>query len=201
LTPDITLPEVPALPQTARFFREGGRDFVEISTVGSKDTVVRKVQPEHMAAFRSEWNAHCDGLPPQRRAGTPLTDLPSVNEGRAEFYLTRNVHTLEELAALSDAQCQALGHGTLTDREHARKRVDQRRFDAREQARKVVSDASAAVGPVPTEAYASRSELVEVKDALATLSASVAALVERMQRQPGGKKKIETGAKSPSASS
>lgn len=181
MTPDIVLPEVPALAQTPRFFRDGGRDLVEISTVGSKDTVVRKVQPEHMAAFRSEWNAYCDGQPPQRRAGTPLTEIPGVRETKAEAYVTRNVHTLEELAALSDAQCQALGHGTLTDREQARKIVAQRRFEAREQARKVVSDASAAIGPVPAEAYASRSELAEVKDTLAALSANVAALLERMQ--------------------
>ena len=193
MTPDVVLPElpeVPALPQTARFFRENGRDLVEISTAGSKDTVVRKVQPEHMAAFRNEWNAYCDGLPPQRRSGTPLTDLPSLKEAREEFYVTRNVHTLEELAVLSDAQCQALGHGTLTDREQARKLVTQRRFEAREQARKVVSDASAAVGPAPAEAYASRSELADIKDTLAALSANVAALVERTQaRRPGRPKR------------
>jgi hypothetical protein len=192
---DIVLPEVPALPQKARFFREGGRDLVELSTIGSKDTVVRKVQPQHMAQFRSDWNAYCDGQPPQRRSGTPLTDLPSLNKDKAEVYVAHNVHTLEELAELSDAQCQGLGHGTLTDREQARKLMEQRRFAAKEHARKVVSDAAAGIGPAPAENYASRSELAEVKDLLAALSKNVATLAERMRaKAPGRPKKRTIGA-------
>ena len=191
MTPDINLPEVPALPQTARFFREGGRDLVEIACVGSKDTIIRKVAPEHMAAFRSEWDAYCDGRPPERRAGTPLTEIPGVQSEKAEVYLTRNLHTLEELAALSDAQCQALGHGTLTDREQARRLLAQRRFAEQERVRQVVSEASATIGPMPADAYASRSELAELKDMLAALGAQVAALAKRPPPKRGVKRGIE----------
>ena len=96
---DITLPEVKVYTQSAKFFRHGDQDFVEISFIGAKDTLVERVQPSHMAQFRSEWDAYCDGRPRQRREGIPLTDLPGLDEARAEGYVARNVHTLEELAA------------------------------------------------------------------------------------------------------
>jgi hypothetical protein len=181
---DISIPEVPALPQTARFFREGGRDLIEIASIGCKDTIIRKAQPEHMAAFRAEWDAYCDGRPPERRAGTALTELAGIHADRVEAYLTRNVHTLEELAALSDAQCQQLGHGTLTDREQARKLVAQRRFEAKEQARAVVNAASAGIGPAPAESAVDRAELAELKAMLATLAKDVAALKKRAAPSP-----------------
>jgi hypothetical protein len=178
---DISIPEVPALPQTARFFREGGRDLIEIASIGSKDTIIRNAQPEHMATFRAEWDAYCDGRPPERRAGTALIELPGIHSDRVEAYLTRNVHTLEELAALSDAQCQQLGHGTLTDREQARKLVAQRRFEAKERARAVVSAASAGIGPAPAESAVDPAEIAEIKQMLAGLALEVAALAKRLR--------------------
>jgi hypothetical protein len=180
---ELTLPEVAAMPQHARFFKDGGRDFVEISFVGAKDTVVKKVQPEHMAKFRAEWNSYCDGQPMARRPGTPLTDIPGVDEQRAEAYLARNIHNAEELSVLSDAQCQGVGHGTLTQRESARKILAHRKYESQEKARKAVSDAAATIGPVPAETYASKSELTEVKQSIGELSASVSALVQMLSQQ------------------
>ena len=123
-----------------------------------------------MAQFRSEWDAYCDGRPMQRREGIPLTDLPGLDEARAEGYVARNVHTLEELAALSDAQCQGIGHGTLTDRQGARKLVAQRQLEIRNRMQRAVQEASAAIGPRPAERYAPNADMEAVRGELAELS-------------------------------
>jgi hypothetical protein len=173
---DFTLPEVKVYTQSAKFFRRGEQDFVEISFIGAKDTLVERVQPSHMAQFRTEWDAYCDGRPMQRRQGIPLTDLPGLDEARAEGYIARNVHTLEELAALSDALCQGIGHGTLTDRQGARKLVAQRQLEIRDRMQRAVHEASAAIGPRPSERYAPNADMEAVRGELAELRQSIADL-------------------------
>lgn len=189
---NIDLPEVAAMSQNARFFREGDRDFIEISFVGSKDTNIFKVKPEHMAQFREEWNSYCDGTPMKQRTGTPLTDLPGVDEQRAQHYVSRNVHNSEEIAALSDAQCQGLGHGTLTLRKAAQDMISLRAMKAQEISRDAITKASAEIGAVPAEKYASASDLEAVKSTMDNLAANVAALVQALQPKPKGRpKKVE----------
>lgn len=177
---DITLPEVKVYTQSAKFFRRGEHDFVEISFIGAKDTLVEKVSPSHMAQFRNEWDAYCDGRPLMRRQGMPLTDLPGLDDERAEHYVARNVHTLEELAALSDAQCQGIGHGTITDRQGARRLVLQRQVEMRDRMQRAVQEASATIGSRPVESYAPsadlesvKSEIVELRQAIADLAALI----------------------------
>lgn len=186
---DITLPEVKVYVQSAKFFRRGEQDFVEISFVGAKDTLVERVKPSHMAQFRSEWDAYCDGRPMQRREGALLTDLPGLDPEKAENYVARNIHTLEELAALSDAQCQGIGHGTLTDREGARKLVTQRKLEDRDRMQRAVHEASAAIGSKPAEQYAPNADLDFVKAEIAELKKSVADLagVVAMAKRPRAK--------------
>lgn len=180
----IDLPEVPALPQHARFFKEGLADLIEIKFVGSKDSVIRKVKPEHMAQFREEWNSYCDGTPMKQRAGTPLTDLPGVDAQKAQQFILQNVHTAEEIAALSDAQCQALGHGTLTLRKAAHEMISLRAMKQQERSRDEVVKASATISAMPAEKYASETDLAEVKQGLATLSQNVADLVAALAAKP-----------------
>jgi hypothetical protein len=173
---DITLPEVKVYAQSAKFFRRGEQDFVEISFVGAKDTLVEKVTPSHMAQFRNEWDAYCDGRPIERRQGIPLTDLSGLDAARADSYIARNVHTAEELAALSDAQCQGIGHGAITDRQAARKLVLQRQREMRDRMQRAVHEASAAIGPRPVEQHAPNADLEAVKTEIAELKQAVADL-------------------------
>lgn len=173
---DITIPEVRVYTQTAKFFRRGDQDYVEISFVGAKDTLVEKVKPAHMAQFRSEWDAYCDGRPMRRREGTALIELPGLDEDRAAIYVARNVHTIEELAALSDAQCQGIGHGALTDRQGARKLVMKRQLEAREQTQRAVYEASATLGTRPSEICAPTAEIESVKGEIAELKQGIAEL-------------------------
>lgn len=168
---NITLPEVQSFAQKARFFREGGTNFVEISFLGSKDTCVEKVSPKHMAQFSEAWAAYCDGRPMERRKGTPLTDV-GMRPEQAEAYIARNLHTLEELAALQDLQCQQLGHGTLTHREAARKLLAHRQAQQAVQERDAVS-AGAATLSAATEAKVEQAsgDVAALKEQVATLTA------------------------------
>jgi hypothetical protein len=185
---EITLPEVKAHAQTARFFRDGNKNKIEISFVGSKDTLNQTVTPAHMAQFKAEWDAFCDGREPEQRPGTPLTELPSITEGRAKEYIHRNVHNLEELAALDDGQCQMLGHGTLTDRKGARALVANRVMKKRDDLERELQKKTAAIGPVPAEAYAGASDVEALKADMAELKAMLAAA---LAPKKGGRPKKE----------
>jgi len=170
MTTEIILSEVKTHALVPRFYKHGDRDMVEISFVGSKDSISQRVKPEHMAAYRDAWNAYCDGKPLQQRPGTPLTDLQAINEERAKEYIHRNVHNLEELAALNDGQCQSLGHGTLTDRKGARELVARRQLQRRDELDREVQRKSASVGPAAEpspEIDALKAEMAELKQMLA----------------------------------
>lgn len=180
MTPDITLPEVAAMHQNARFFRDGDRDMVEISFVGSKDTMVKRVGPEHMTRFREAWNAYCDGQPLTIRSGTPLSDVPGVDDKRADAFIKSNIHTAEELAALSDAQCQGVGHGTLTCRESARKVLATRHAEAMTAARDAVSRGAASVTAAPEQV----ADIGNLKAEVADLKQMLAALLQQMAPPP-----------------
>lgn len=193
-------PDVHAFPQKGRFYREGAVDFVEISFVGSKDSVVRKVKPEHMAKFPEEWNAYCDGRPPERRQGTALTAI-GMPDQRAEEYIHRNVQTLEELAVLSDAQCQALGHGTMTYRETGRKflAAEAMKKAARERD-EVAAGAATLSSAVEAKVEQSSGEIAELKAQVSDLTKAVGALVAAMGEKRGpGRPKKAPAADEPSA--
>jgi hypothetical protein len=184
----IDIPEVQAFKQSARFYKDNGRDMVELSFIGSKDTLINKVTPEHMAKYRQEWTAYCDGLPPGKRPGTALTELMDETRGTALF--NQNVHNLEELSALSDGQCQALGHGTLTLRENAKKLLMQRAFESKRVASERIAEKSADIGPVPADKYAGQTEVAALSAKVDSLADSVAALVQMMTpKKPGRPKK------------
>lgn len=181
---EVTLPQVAAMPQRGRFYKgDNDQDMIEISFVGSKDTVAKKVKPEHMAQFKAEWDAFCDGKPAQKRAGTALTDV--MADEVAEAYIARNIHNLEEFAALSDGQCQALGHGTLTLREKSRKLIAERQMNWSDSRRKQISEAAAKLTSAPAETP----DLDQVKADVAELKAGMAAILEVLQAKKGGRPK------------
>jgi hypothetical protein len=180
---DVDLPEVRALQAQPRFFREDGVDYVEISYIGSKDTNIHKVKPRHMAMFPSEWAAWCDGKPMAIRNGTPLTHLPEINEQFAKNLTERNVHNLEELAVLSDAQCQGLGHGMITNRKKAQQLLAQRELDGKNRANQLVADKMAEVGSAPVALPPEISGVfAEQEKKIDALTNQVSALVDIMSK-------------------
>lgn len=192
-TAEITIPEVRAMHQNARFFRDKDIDYVEISFVGSKDTLVKKVSPLHMAKFNAEWSAYCDGRPPEKRKGTPLTDIKGVDSLRADQFITCNVHTAEELAALSDGQCQALGHGTITARREAQTLLSMRAAQSAQTQMDRIADASKKLGSAPTEPAPEIKEMKADIDGLKEgMTAILAALAELKPKKLGRPKKEAT---------
>jgi hypothetical protein len=194
LSMDFTLPEVQAFDQRPRFFEDEKtkRLMVEISYIGTKETNIKKVTPEIMAKFPSEWAAYCDGRPMAMRQGTPLTDLPGIDAQMAKAMIDRNVHNLEELAVLSDAQCQGLGHGYLTRRKEARELVTKRRMDAKVRNHdRIAEESSKPAAVVDGQALAAIAELGTKLDALvAVLTAQMA---QPPKRGPGRPRKDENG--------
>lgn len=182
---DIDLPEVQSFAQQPRFFKDGGKDYVEISFLGAKDTVVKKVTPDIMAKFRDEWNAYCDGKPLEKRKGTPLTVLPEISEQMADEFVRRNLHTLEELAVLSDHQCQGLGHGLITLRRKAIALVQQRQFAEKDRAHKAIT--SAVVKPAPEE----NNDITELKSIVAEQGKKIDVLIDALTKLAEPKKKAK----------
>ena len=77
---------------------------------------------------------------------------------------------------MNDAQCQGIGHGTLTDRQGARKLVAQRQHEVRDRMQRAVHEASAAIGPRPAERYAPNAEMEALRGEIAELRQSIADL-------------------------
>jgi hypothetical protein len=169
------LPEIEGFEQTPRFFKDKGVDFVEISFIGSKDTIIQKVKPEHMAKFRDAWNSYCDGTPMALRKGTALTDLAGINEQLAKSLVDRNVHTLEELSVLNDAQCQGLGHGTLTLRRQAQELVAKRWSDSKTRLHNKIAEESSR--PAKVEDSASLVAIADLGTKIDQMGANLAQLV------------------------
>lgn len=192
---DVSIPEVAALQQRAKFYLDEatGRPMVEISAVGSKDTLRKKVGPEEMGKFRHEWDAFCDGRPLKRRPGIALTDIPGVTQGRADSYIARNVHNAEELAVLSDSQCQSIGHGTLTDRSAAIALVQQRRVAMATEQRDRVSKAAAEIKAAPTNEPKSEeiAQLGEKIDGAVNAINALVALMTEQTKKAGKKGKTD----------
>lgn len=177
---NVEIPEVQSFVLKPRFYREKDVDYIEISMIGSKDTVCHKVKPEDMQRFPAEWAAYCDGRPVLPRKGTPLMNLPGMNESLSKKLYDGNVQTVEELAVLNEGQCGSFGHGTLTQRNNARKFIERKQAEGRNLIAERMTTAIAAPVPVADP------EVAELKNAVKDMGAQIAALVQIVaaQNQP-----------------
>ena len=95
-------------------------DMVMIISPGqNKDEWHGKVNEDHKREFPEQWRAYKEGKE-QRLSGTPVELLPGMVAGRADVYKAHYVHTIEQLADLSDLAKQKLGMGTGDDVKKAR---------------------------------------------------------------------------------
>ena len=188
---DIATSDVPALELRPRFFRDdGGQDFVEISAVGGRDTVIHKVKPEHMARFSAAWEAYQDGREMPLRKGTPLTDLPQITAELAKTFIERGVHNLEEISILSDAQCQGLGHGTLNLRRQARELVETRKANERTRMFDKISETNA----IKPDGQTSFPEFTALSAKVDQLATQMQSFLEAMTAAQQPKRKKSNGA-------
>jgi hypothetical protein len=115
----------------AKFFRgESGRDYIEISIIGDTNTVVRKVTPADTERFAKDWAAYSAGNQEIPIEGSPLTDVPGVDNNVALGYRLKGVRTAEELAALDEAAAKSLGMGGLTSWQAAKNLIRMRELEA-----------------------------------------------------------------------
>lgn len=132
---DPNAPKSPAIPQ---FFvepvkmefkskQEGRpifeeREFVRIIIPGDRRSMaVEPVNDEHKARWSKEYAAFKEGREAPLE-GTPLKEWPvsSMTAGKAEELAFFHIKTVEQLAAVNDAQLQSLGMGARELRERAK---------------------------------------------------------------------------------
>lgn len=84
------------------------KDFVSISVTGSKDQFVGPVRPTDLERFPEAWAAYKEGKKVEK-VGTPLTELPGIDEARIRELTVKEIETVEELADLSDGAAMNMG--------------------------------------------------------------------------------------------
>lgn len=85
-------------------------DMIEVYTPGEKDPVRVVATEFHKRRFPDQWKAYQDGIE-LHQSGTPI-ELLFTNEPSAVRLLKHlNVHTIQQLSALSDTAKQQIGHG------------------------------------------------------------------------------------------
>lgn len=115
----------------AKFFKgETGLDYVEISIVGDPNTVLRKVTPADTVTFAKEWDSYKSQSGELPISGTPLTEIPGIDNGVALGLRLKGVRTAEELAGLDETAAKALGMGIWTFCQTARNLLKLRELEA-----------------------------------------------------------------------
>jgi len=103
------------------------RDKVELDSESKKWKIVRLVPGttsegvplSDIKRYAVEWNAFMRGLS-YEEIGTPVGLLFKADPTRADWYKSKHIHTVEQLAALSETHIQELGMGVRADVVRAR---------------------------------------------------------------------------------
>jgi hypothetical protein len=94
-------------------------DMVMIVSPGqNKDEWHGKATQEIISEYPDQWRAYKEGKE-QRISGMPLELLPGLNKGRLDMYKANYVHSIEQLAELSEPARQKFGMGTMDDMKKA----------------------------------------------------------------------------------
>ncbi len=130
---------VQEIPVTCRFFAQDGKDMAELSQITANRatacTVVYAVsqRPDLTQEYPAEWQAYQAGKPQHEAIdGTPLTELPGMQEHRARELQAMGIKTVEMVAGLNDQVMGSLGLGGMELREQARNMVKARQADAKD---------------------------------------------------------------------
>lgn len=97
--------------------KEAGRDiyeskeFILIICPGQNKTEVRRpVQENDKKEYHQEWRAFVENKP-DAIVGTPIENLPRLDPGMARQLKHLNIHTIEQMASLSDSGLANIGIG------------------------------------------------------------------------------------------
>lgn len=164
--------------------KEAGRpifkdtEFVKIRIPGDKNSCIERVAgPSDVNRFPLEYARFKNGMKEEQQAvGTPLKVWPQIQRAMVMEFASFNVHTVEQLASMSDTAKQAFGMG------------------ANEWSRKAQAMLDAAGGSALAEKYAVENEdlkrqVADMKEQFSLLSAQVAEQGDK--RGPGRPRKPE----------
>lgn len=146
------------------------KPYVRIRVAGmDKDEAFLPVNDQIKARFPDEWALFQQGIEAPR-VGTPLHAWGRITPAMARNLETFDIHTVEDIATLSEIGLQKVGMGSRQLQEDARKFLSQ-------------SQVAADLGKMD----ALEAENASLKTQMAELAATVAAMKEQMK--PKGKKR------------
>ena len=95
--------------------------FIEIRLPGNKDEVRKRPATEmDIARFRRVYKRFIENNDESEIVGTPLSEWPGVNRAQVEEMKYMNVHTVEQLVAMSDVNAQGfMGIAALREKAKA----------------------------------------------------------------------------------
>lgn len=151
-------------------------EFVKILIPGDKNYSAERVATENdKQRFALEYARFKNGLKEEEQAiGTPLKVWPSMTRSMVKEFASFNVHTVEQLASMSDTAKQAFGMGALEWSRKARAFLD-------------VAGNSADAERYATENEALKQQIADLQKQFAELSAKV----DTEKRGPGRPRKPE----------
>lgn len=95
------------------------RDWVRISPPGDSTTMIeREVRDDDRDRFKRLYERYKSGQE-MRPEGTAIESWPRITRAQAEELKYLKCFTVEQLAAMSDAQCQRAGAGVMSLRKEA----------------------------------------------------------------------------------
>lgn len=142
-------------------------EFVRIHIPGDKNySVEREASAADKERFALEYARFKNGIKEEEQAvGTPLKHWPAMTRSMAKEFASFNVHTVEQLAIMSDTAKQAFGMGAL------------------EWSRKAQAFLDVAGNSAAAEKYAAENE--SLKRDLAALQAQLAEISAKVEEKRG----------------
>jgi uncharacterized coiled-coil protein SlyX len=161
-------------------------DSVEYDKVEHKWKVLKLYSPQSesdIMRYPNEWNAFARGTVDEV-VGSPLSLLFKSDPAKVTTYKAKYISTIEQLAALTDANLEGLGLGGRSDRDAAQRYVS-----------KIASQAPAREMNARLESL--EAEIARKNKEMEALSAQLAVAMNTVNEAPLKKKAVMPRAKSP----
>ncbi len=151
------------------------KPFVRVMIPGSANTIIETIADEmYQKRFPVQWAKFKAGQSSEGVVGWKLEQWPAVNTAQVKTLKYMGVHTVEQLADLSDTTCQSVGMGTIELRTKAKAAI-----------------AAARSGAQGEQQALENKRLSDELESLKAQFAAMAAAPDADKRGPGRPKKAE----------
>lgn len=152
----FTIPEVDTLKSGLSDHKVWvDKDYIKI-VVDQYSTVVREVNEADKEKYARKW-AQYKAQTTQTEAGIPLGMVKFLTPGQVKTLQGQDIHTVEQLAELSDTRCDHLGMGIKDLRAKAIKEIETRKTN------EPIEDLQKQIEELRAQLKASKDELVSVQ--------------------------------------